>query len=109
MSHVSPASKSTGSNARIPPVTDSAAPGWPMLGLSLLNPGAIDGIHRMSELQMSLTRFAAECAQRNVTLFAALASCRSPVEYLETWRRASTEAISAYADEAARIVELGRG
>lgn len=107
--------------SRTPPPTAGAGPaqeassgnapplaGLPASGLSLMNPAVIDSLHRLSEVQMNLTRFASDCAQRSVRLSAALASCRSPAECVEVWRKAATEAIAAYADEAARIVELGR-
>ncbi len=108
MTTARPATGNTGATKEPPPGNGLPPAGWPVPHLALVGPGAIDGIHRLSEMQMNLARFAAESAQRNVRLLAALASCRSPAEYVEAWKTAATEAIAAYADEAARIVDLGR-
>lgn len=78
---------------------------WPVPATSSAAPSAVDSIRRMSELQMEIARFAAQCVRKNATTFAAFATCRSPIDFLEIWRRAATEAVTDYADEAERILE----
>lgn len=76
-----------------------------MAGAGISPASAIESICRMSELQMDIARYAAACARKNVSTMAALATCRSPADFLELWRKAATDAVTDYVDEAARFLE----
>lgn len=78
---------------------------WPLQGAALNTPATIDGIRRMSEVQMELAQFAAERARKNVSTMMALATCRSPAEFLEVWRKAALETVSDYTGEIANILQ----
>lgn len=80
-------------------------PGWPMPATSSAAPTTVDSIRRMSELQMEIAQFSAQCARKSAATFAAFATCRSPIDFLEIWRRAAMEAVTDYADQAERILE----
>ncbi|MFN3312012.1 MAG: hypothetical protein ACK46Q_00915 [Hyphomonas sp.] len=79
---------------------------WPVPSTGLGVPTAVEGIKRMSELQMEVAQFAAERARKNVSTMAALAACRTPADFLDVWRRAAVEAVSDYAEETASLLEL---
>ncbi len=99
-------------SARPSPRTDAAGEAaaaiWPAAGSGLGVPMSVEGIRRMSELQMEVAQFAAERARKNVSTMAALAACRTPADLLEVWRRAAVEAVSDYAEEAASLLEIPR-
>ena len=57
---------------------------------------------------MDIARFAADQARKNVSTMAAFATCRSPMDFLEIWRKAATDAVADYADEAARFLNAPR-
>lgn len=78
---------------------------WPTASAGIPAPTAIDSMRRMSEVQMDIARFAAERARKNGSTMAAFATCRSPMDFLEIWRKAATDAVADYADEAARFLE----
>lgn len=78
---------------------------WPMHGQGLDMPAAVEGIRRMSEIQMEVAQFAAERARKNVSTMAALAACRTPADFLDVWRMAAVEAMSDYAEETASLLE----
>lgn len=78
---------------------------WPMPGVGIPSPGAIDSVRRMSEVQMDIARFAAERVRKDASTWAAFAACRSPMDFIEIWRDAAADAVKDYADEAARILE----
>lgn len=78
---------------------------WPMASAGISPPTAIESIRRMSEVQMDLARFAAERMRKDVSTLAAFATCRSPTDFLEIWRKAATDTVTDYADEAARFLE----
>lgn len=78
---------------------------WPMAEPGKGSLGAMESVHRMSEIQMDIARFAAERARMNVSTFAALATCRSPNDLVGIWRKAATDAVAAYADEAVRLLD----
>jgi hypothetical protein len=84
---------------------DPFAFAWPTASAGITPPTAIDSIRRMSEVQMDIARFAAERARKNASTMAAFATCRSPMDFLEIWRKAATDAVTDYADEAARFLE----
>lgn len=79
---------------------------WPLPNASLAAPTAVEGIKRISELQMEVAQFAAERVRKNVSTMAALAACRSPADFMDVWRRAAVEAVSDYAEETASLLEL---
>jgi hypothetical protein len=105
-----PRSPSKAENARAAAKTYSDAEPFPALwptpsgGLGI--PTAVEGIKRVSELQMEVAQFAAERARKNVSTMAALAACRTPADFLDVWRRAAVEAVSDYAEETASLLEL---
>ncbi|MGA1342983.1 MAG: hypothetical protein ACO33A_08050 [Hyphomonas sp.] len=76
-----------------------------MIPTGLTPPTAIDSLRRISEVQMSIARFAAERVRKDTSTMAALVTCRSPVDLLEVWRKAAIDAVTDYADEAARILD----
>lgn len=90
--------------ARFSPA-DPFASLWPMTHSGLAPPAAIDSLRRMSEVQMGIARFAAERVRKDASTMAALVTCRSPVDLLEVWRKAAIDAVTDYADEAARILD----
>ena len=79
---------------------ETLSPPWPTSGAS-----AIEGIRRMSELQIEVARFAADCARKNAATMAAFATCRSPTDFMELWRKAATDAVTDFVDEAERLLE----
>jgi len=84
---------------------DPFASVWPMAGAGLSPPTTIESFRRMSEVQMDFARFAAERVRKDAITLAAFATCRSPTDFLEIWRKAATDAVTDYADEAARFLE----
>lgn len=87
---------------------DTLASVWPIPGAALTPPTAIDAIRRVSELQMGVSQFAAERTRKNAATLAAFVTCRTPLDFIEVWRTAAMEAVSDYAEETARILELPR-
>jgi len=87
---------------------DTLASLWTVPGANLSPPTVIDTVRRMSELQMGMSQFAAERTRKNAATLAAIATCRTPLDFLELWRTAAAEAVSDYAEETARILELQR-
>ena len=65
---------------------------------------AIAGIRQFGELQREGIRFATECARKNAGMLASFAACRTPVEFLELWRRTAIDAVTDYVDEAERLL-----
>lgn len=88
---------------------DPFASVWPMASVGITPPTAIESIRRMSEVQMDIARFAAERVRKDASAIAAFATCRSPMDFLEIWRTAATDAVTDYADEAARFLERAQG
>lgn len=78
---------------------------WPMAEPGKGSLGAMESLHRMSEIQMDIARFAAERARMNVSTFAALATCHSPKDLVDIWRKAAADAVAAYADEAVYLLD----
>ena len=78
---------------------------WPIASSGISPPTAIESIRRISEVQMDIARFAAERVRKDASTMAAFATCRSPMDFLEIWRKAATDAVTDYADEAARFLE----
>lgn len=81
---------------------------WPIPGAALNPPTAIDAVRRVSELQMGVSQFAAERTRKDAATLAAFLTCRTPLDFVEVWRTAAMEAVSDYAEETARILELPR-
>lgn len=77
----------------------------PMTSAGIPPPAAIESFRRLSELQMDLARFTTERARKTASVLAAFVTCRSPTDFLEIWREAAIEAVTDYADEAARILD----
>ncbi len=96
-------------NARAAPKTVSLAETfasmWPMEAAGMTSSAAIDNLRRMSEVQIEIARFAAERVRKNTGTLAAMATCRSPMEFLHLWSQATTDAMTDYAEELARILE----
>ncbi len=98
-------SKAETAKSKISYPSESLASMWPMSGAGLSAPTAIEGFRKVSELQMEVARFATECARKNAGTLAAFAACRTPMDFLDVWRRAAIDAVSDYADETARILD----
>lgn len=81
---------------------------WPLAGSDASAPAAVENFRKVSEFQMEIARFATVSARKNASTLAALATCRTPLDVLETWRKASIDAVTDYADEAARMLDRAR-
>jgi len=78
---------------------------WPMASSGASPPAALESFRRMSEIQMEMTRFWVDRARKNAGALSAFVTCRSPKDFLEIWRNAAIEAVTDYADEAARLLD----
>lgn len=88
---------------------DSFTSVWPMASAGLSPPSTIESFRRMSEVQMDIARFAAERVRKDISTMAAFVTCRSPMDFLEIWRKAAADAVTDYSDEATRILERAQG
>lgn len=105
MARATSKSESARQSEKVFPSVETFASVWPMTGAGISAPTVVDSFRKMSELQMDVARFAAETARKNASTLAAFATCRSPMDFLETWRRSALEVVTDYADEAARILD----
>lgn len=78
---------------------------WPVTHTGLPPPNAVDSLRRMSEVQISIARFTAARIRKDASTMAAVVTCRSPMDLVEVWRKAAIDAVTDYADEAARILD----
>jgi hypothetical protein len=104
-----PRTKTRAEAAKAPETLFSAAPSfpdyWPAAQSALSPAATIENIRHLSEAQMAMAQFAAQRARKNMGTLAAFSACRTPADFIDTWRLAAMEAVSDYAEETGRLLD----